>query len=349
MAQDFKCQSCAAPLRFDPDERGLTCEYCGSTEVIKVEREAILEHDIFSAPRATGWDVDTKAITCDSCGATTTVGRKLAGSCAFCGSNFVREMAPNPDLIRPESLIPFHIDEDRALRLYRNWLGKGFFRPSDLKKISHLRDIRGIYTPFWTYDCGARSSWTAMSGYYYYETQRVKTSNGWQTKQVRKTRWVPSSGKRQGFYNDTLIPASRGIDRELAGKIYPYHLQHLVPYKPEFLAGWLAEEYGIPLAEGWMMAQREVRNTEYSRCSRDVPGDTHRALSVHTNLSNITYKHILLPVWVAAYQYKKKTYHFLINGQTGEVQGHAPISWLKVAAVVLAVVSAFAAIWYFSG
>ena len=123
MAKDFKCQSCGAPLRFEPDEHGLTCEYCGSKEIIQVERKAILEHDIFSAPKFTGWDINVKAITCDSCGARTTASLKLSGNCAFCGSNFVKELETNADLIRPESLIPFVIDKDRALGLYRKWLG----------------------------------------------------------------------------------------------------------------------------------------------------------------------------------------------------------------------------------
>ncbi|MCK5038837.1 MAG: hypothetical protein KAS16_07030 [Thermoplasmata archaeon] len=349
MAKDFKCQSCGAPLRFEPDERGLKCEYCGSKEVIQVERKAILEHDIFSAPRATGWDVKVKAITCDSCGARTTADLKLSGNCAFCGSNFVKELEPDPNLIRPETLIPFAIDKDRALWLYKKWLGKGFFRPSNLKKLGRLKNIRGIYTPFWTYDCNAFSRWTAMSGYYYYVTETYRTSEGTKTRRVRKTRWVPSNGQRSGFYNDTLIPASRGLDPELATKIYPYHLDRLVPYTSDFLAGWQAEEYGIPLEEGWITAQRKVRGSERSACARDIPGDTHTALSVYTDLSNITYKHILLPVWVAAYKYKKKTYHFLVNGQTGEVQGHAPISWLKVAGIVLLVVSTLLAAWYLTG
>jgi hypothetical protein len=51
----------------------------------------------------------------------------------------------------------------------------------------------------------------------------------------------------------------------------------------------------------------------------------------------MTYKHVLFPVWIASYRYRDKVYHFLINGQTGEVQGQAPISWIKVALVVILV------------
>ncbi len=70
-----------------------------------------------------------------------------------------------------------------------------------------------------------------------------------------------------------------------------------------------------------------------------MPGDTHRNLSVSTDLSQLTYKHVLLPVWVASYRYNNKTFQFMINGQTGKVQGEKPISAIKVAiAVVVALI-----------
>jgi len=86
--------------------------------------------------------------------------------------------------------------------------------------------------------------------------------------------------------------------------------------------------------DGWMIAKNRVEAMERDKCAKDVPGDTHNNLNVNTATMENKYKHILLPVWIAAYQYKGKTYNLLINGQTGEVQGHAPISWLKVAGVV---------------
>ena len=94
---------------------------------------------------------------------------------------------------------------------------------------------------------------------------------------------------------------------------------------------------------------QKVRGAERGKCAGAVPGDTYSNLNVSTSFDSVTYKHILLPVWVASYKYKKKTYHFLVNGQTGEVQGYAPISWAKVAAVVLAIMGIIAGMVYFFG
>ena len=47
---------------------------------------------------------------------------------------------------------------------------------------------------------------------------------------------------------------------------------------------------------------------------------------VDTDYSDETFKHILLPIWMAAYKYGGKSYRFMVNGQTGEVQGERPYS-----------------------
>jgi hypothetical protein len=53
----------------------------------------------------------------------------------------------------------------------------------------------------------------------------------------------------------------------------------------------------------------------------------------------------LLPVWIASYRYSNKVYNFMVNGQTGKVQGEAPISWWKVLLTVLIVLLLLACIF----
>ena len=44
---------------------------------------------------------------------------------------------------------------------------------------------------------------------------------------------------------------------------------------------------------------------------------------------------MLLPVWLLAYSFRGKAWQVLINGQTGEVEGEAPVSVIKIALAVL--------------
>ena len=56
---------------------------------------------------------------------------------------------------------------------------------------------------------------------------------------------------------------------------------------------------------------------------------------METDISDVTFKHILLPVWMAAYKFRGESYRFVVNGQTGRVQGERPWSFWKIAFAVL--------------
>ncbi len=73
---------------------------------------------------------------------------------------------------------------------------------------------------------------------------------------------------------------------------------------------------------------------------RDIGGDHQQIESVNTSYSNITFKHLLLPIWLSAYRYNDRTFHFLVNARTGEVQGERPYSAAKIALLVVAILAA---------
>jgi hypothetical protein len=59
--------------------------------------------------------------------------------------------------------------------------------------------------------------------------------------------------------------------------------------------------------------------------------------SVSTNYSDVTFKHLLLPVYAGAYRYNSKPYQIMVNGRTGEIQGERPYSFWKIALLVLTI------------
>ena len=54
----------------------------------------------------------------------------------------------------------------------------------------------------------------------------------------------------------------------------------------------------------------------------------------------MTFKHILLPVWMLVYRFHDKPYRVYVNASTGEVQGERPYSAWKIAFAILAAVAA---------
>lgn len=349
----FPCPKCGAQVNFDAATGALLCPYCGYSTTVPVTEQQIQEYDLetalkemLAAPQQAGYGEGKRSIKCESCGAVNTFDAQVISTeCAFCGSNQVVPQEQVAQVIKPESLLPFQVDHARAVSAFRQWLGRGFFRPNPVKKIAKEADARlqGIYMPFWTFDTLTSSSWRAEAGHYYYEDETYwetddKGKRVQKTRKVQKIRWVPASGRLQLQFDDILVPASQNIDRRMIERIYPFDTKVLMPYEPKFLSGWGAEAYTIDLRGGWQTGQEIIQGQVRSACAQQVPGDTHRNLQVKTAFSNMTYKHVMFPVWMASYRYNDKVYHFLVNGQTGEVQGEAPVSWIKVAVVVAIVV-----------
>jgi hypothetical protein len=101
------------------------------------------------------------------------------------------------------------------------------------------------------------------------------------------------------------------------------------------LAGFRAEGYGVQLEDGFSEA-RQIMDRQIARDIRfDIGGDRQRIHSVGTDVDDVTFKHILLPVWLAAYKFRGKTYRFVVNGRTGRVQGERPWSAWKIAMAVI--------------
>ena len=66
-----------------------------------------------------------------------------------------------------------------------------------------------------------------------------------------------------------------------------------------------------------------------------------------TQYSALTYKHVLLPVWILAYRYGDKPYRVVVNAVTGQVNGERPWSIPKILAAVffgLVVLAIFASL-----
>ena len=337
----FPCEGCGADLAWEPGITALKCPYCGTTKEIAPAGGIVSEKSVdaaLRAPRNLGWGAERKVIACKRCGAHTTLDPLVAAStCAFCGTNAVVEAPPDATIARPEGLLPFRITRESALQSFRAWLHGLWLRPNDLKSGARMNSIQGAYIPFWTFDAATHSRWTAEAGYYYYVPVQVVVNGKRQTQMQRRVRWEPASGSLEMFFDDVPVPASRGIDTSLSRSIEPFPTAELTPYDPSYLSGFLAEENAIDLPEALESAKVRMRDAVRDACAREVPGDTHRNLVVDTVFSALAYKNCLLPIWIAAYDYRGTPYRYLVNGVTGRCYGTAPWSWVKITLLVMTI------------
>ena len=324
------CDSCGAPV--EAGDR--FCGSCGAPS--REELPAAVEEGAEEGPET------DKFLRCDNCGSEVRVDPdQRSYSCPFCESTVVVEFSPDLSTRqRPEFVIGFALNRDEAEEKFRQWLGKDvWYRPKDLTAAS-LSEIRGVYIPFWNFSMLADSDWEARIGEYWYRTETYTTTDSkgktqTKTRRVRETEWWPLSGRHHRYHSGYLVSGSRGLPQAYADRILPFQLPALKRYQPYFLAGWLSEEYSVGRDEALERCQQEFSEREKRNVAAFLPGDTHRGVSVRTSFSAIQSDLCLLPVYLLTYAYKKKTYRFSINGQTGKIAGDKPMSWSRVLWTIL--------------
>jgi len=344
----FACKGCGARLSFAPGTTTLKCEHCGATNSIAASGAAVSELDYqaqLKALEGTAEHITEEHVRCDKCGAEQNLpGTLFAGKCSFCGAAIVSATYDHRR-IKPGGIVPFRVDRPTAQDQFRRWVRKLWLAPGDLKRYAQSdAGLTGMYVPFWTYDCNTASDYRGQRGDDYWETETYTTKNSAgetveQTRQVRQTRWTQVSGHVDESHDDVLVMASQSLPAQIVGATGRWNLQQLVAYQPEYVSGFQAEAYRIGLAEGFPIAKQTIDEQVAEAIRGDIGGDHQRIEGVSTRYSDITYKHVLLPVWISAYRYRDKAYRFLINGQTGEVSGESPKSWWKVALLVIAVLA----------
>ncbi len=348
-ANTIKCTNCGANLKFEPGAQSLVCQYCNTNNPILVEKAQIIENDYntFLDENIATAEVQTvSTVKCSSCGAATTLALNVASSnCPYCDTPLVVKDASNNKLIKPKYLLPFKIERNTAKTSFVKWVGGLWFAPNKLKQYAEhsAEKLRGVYMPYWTYDSNTISDYSGSRGEHYYVTETYRDSNGnTQTRSVQRTAWYPASGTVRNTFDDVLVCASHSLPTKLVNELEPWDLPELVSYDDKFLAGFVTESYQTELKQGFEEAKKRMANKIDSTVRSDIGGDVQQVHSINTQYNDITFKHILLPLWISAYKFNDKVYRFTINARTGEVQGERPYSAWKIAFLVIGILAAIA-------
>ncbi|MEY8097001.1 primosomal protein N' (replication factor Y) - superfamily II helicase [Falsihalocynthiibacter sp. S25ZX9] len=347
----FPCENCGADLRFSPKTGVLTCNQCGFREGRVEPKTTIPELDFKSAladalPSA---EIEENRVTsCPNCGAQVGFdGENHASECPFCATPVVVDTGSHRQ-IKPSAVLPFQLDETTAHDAMSTWLGRLWFAPNGLKAYARKgRRMQGIYVPYWTFDADTKSRYRGQRGTEY-QTTSTHFENGKKVQRnVTKVRWTPVSGRVSRLFDDVLVLASKALPTRYTQALEPWDLSGLEPFQAFYLAGFKAEGYSIDLENGFSFAREKMDRQILRDVKFDIGGDRQQVGAIETSVSDVTFKHILLPVWLAAYKYQGKTYRFVVNGQTGRVEGERPYSAWKIGFSVLLALGLAAVFGYF--
>jgi DNA-directed RNA polymerase subunit RPC12/RpoP len=324
--QTFNCPQCGGRLRYDAGQASLSCANCGYVEAVAAAPGAGSEQVLdFALPtvQAHAWAAAERLFTCQQCGATTVLpAAQTSVRCPFCDSTALVRAPEDAELLPPQAIVPMGYEHDQIYQALQSWLGRGAFMPDDLLALARKHRLHPVYVPVWSFDASLTARWRA-------KVREHASRDG----------WVERTGERTLFFTNHLQPGTRGLPADLLRAVEPFDLQRAVEFKPAYLAGWPAGTYDISLAEASLAARPAmIEHARRSLRTKAAPGQALSDLEITSSaFTGQTYKLVLLPLWLGAYQYRGKTYRVLVNGQTGKVAGDKPIDWIGVGLIALAV------------
>ncbi|WP_198170436.1 hypothetical protein [Actinoplanes awajinensis] len=333
----YPCSGCGASLEFAPGTTVLKCPYCGTETPVAAADRAIREHSwaaFTGLPRKPIATLAPHVFTCRGCGAVTQ-SDKISERCQFCGAALVADVTSGEQVV-PEAVLPFLIDRPALREALRGWASSRWFAPNSLKRVSEAESSHSSYLPHWTYDANTVSAYRGERGDHYWETESYTENGETKTRQVQKTRWWSANGVVSRTFDDVLVTGTTRVMPKHLDALEPWPLPDAEPYRPDYLAGHETLRYDVEPEAGLDAAKSRMASVIEDDCKRDIGGDEQRVHSVDTEYHDLTFKLMLLPVWIACYLHAGRTFNVLVNGRTAEVAGERPYSAAKITATVIA-------------
>ncbi len=337
------CDSCGGDLKYNPYKKKLVCIFCSREFELELKSDNVRELDLEMIDelfKDTNWGVETKVIECKNCGGKTVSSTADKTTfCAFCGSQHIVKNIESSG-IKPQGLVPYSFDNREAKELMKSWVSKCWLAPNDLKKSFLTKELQTVYYPYWTFDT------RAISNYYIELGTEHRDRDG----EVYKVTWESRRGTYKKHYDDFL---QIGVDSDLnryMKKIKPFETTdgEVVDYEPSFLAGCQAKKYTVEPDEAWKKTRDDIYEDLRLEIKWSFNADKRRNFEQVIEYTDNSFKYIMLPVYIAAYQYNDKTYNVVINGQTKKIYGNYPKSVYKIAGIIAVVALIMFLVAYFS-
>lgn len=331
-----KCNQCGSILHFQIGTNETKCSSCGNTQLIEEKKEKIkkFNYDEFIKKINLKESVrEVNSIECSNCGAVICFEDNLVGGdCTFCTTPLSIAQSKLTQQIHPESLLPFAIDQETANRKFKEWFASRWFAPNDLKRMSTNPDrLTGIYIPFWLFNADTTTDYTG--------TKIVKFD--------KSSKAYKKSGTVYYEFNNLDIVASTTLPKECVDELEPWDLENLLPFNEKYIFGFKTQGYQINLPNGFENGKEKMNKELSSIVKSDIGGDEQEIKTMETKYSNLSFQHVLLPIWMSSFKYKGKIQQFVINGRTGEVQGERPYSKWKLISFFLFGLAVLISIGYF--
>lgn len=320
----YKCSNCGGGLVFDPNTQKFKCEFCNSEfiqrEVNHTKPSPEQSWQQSTSQTATDAAGEMTAYNCPSCGGEIVTDATTAATfCHYCHSPVVMSGKMSGEF-RPDYILPFTIDRQRAVEILTKWVKKKRYVPKGFFSSSQIEKMTGVYYPYLLYNCKVDTKLNA-------EGTNVRR---WINCDTEYTETKVYSIRRGGNMEVEHITrnALQKDEHQLADSVMPFDMTKAQPFSSGFLSGFVAENRNMKPQDFEAEIEQEVKKFALDKLRGQVSGYGSIAVkSAQANIRSHEWKYALMPVWTITYNDKKdnKHYYFAINGQTGSTCGELPV------------------------
>jgi len=336
----YRCPNCGGTLIFDSKIQKMFCKYCDNEYTVEelskqdVKLEETVETDtdeLWTESEQEGMFV----YECSHCGGQIIGDENLgATTCPYCDTPVVIKEKFRGDL-KPKYIIPFKIKKEAVKESLLKMCKNKKFLPDSFLANNRIDTIKGLYVPFWLFDCDSQSKID------YSCTIVDKSVSGNTETTVTKFYDVTLNGKID-FYK-VPVDGSENMDNAYMNSIEPYNYDEMVPFQSAYLAGYLADRYDVDKEKAKEDANIRVQRSVRDYFSGELKGshansastarqgeskkrfDTAKELNADINIDFKSADYVLMPVWMLSTNYNNKIYTFAMNGQNGKFIGELPL------------------------
>ena len=322
------CSSCGGKVEFSPQDKALKCVNCGNIYPIEYKQQ-VVKHPIMDysvSAHLDAWLKENRAYKCKVCGAQVTFNKyDIATNCQYCHTSSLMPLKDLPGF-KPEKVIPFKIDKNRAKDEFKYMVLKRKFLPNDFRKNLPTTDMGATYLSAFNFECFVSASYKGR--------QRISSTerdrNG-RTRTVTSYRYF--SGNIEKQFDNLVVEASDKINQDEIASILPYDFSESYDYDNKFIKGYNVGYYNQTIAEAQEVAKQDALHQVEQAIRRKY--SSIDSLTVNPTYSNIKYNYTLLPAYFVNFSYKNKPYINVMNGQMGAIGGKLPKSPIKITLFVL--------------
>ena len=338
----YKCPNCTMPLKFDNEMKRFVREYCDGSFLLEEIKDAA------DGKEGYNWHeykeeldeeelVGTKSYVCKFCGAEiVTDAVTSATKCPYCG-NVLLVAESLTGMLRPNKIIPFEVDRDQLITLFNKFVKKKHFVPKQFKDNPVLKEVMGVYEPFWLYESG-------VDGRVDYTATKVRS---WSDSKYdyTETKYYEVDVSGEVHYMNVPADGSKRLDDNTMDSLEPFDYSKMIDFEPGYLSGHLAERFDVDADANLERTKLRMWNSTEAQFRGSVQGYSsvsHRSSSLRQFDRNV--KYALFPIYVFAIDYQGKRYDYAVNGQTGKIVGELPFSksmyrkwkWIRIALITAA-------------